>query len=113
MTQTESQIRSAIYKALQMAIRPNKGFIFQIEVGGRGQRTNRNSVGQTGASDLFMIYRGMSVALEVKTPEGKQKKSQKEFEANIDAAGGYYFLVRSIDDALAVLKGMDQLGGTG
>ena len=66
--------------------------------------------GQAGSPDLMMTYRGWSVMLEVKTPEGTQSDNQKDFESDQKAAGGFYFLVESVDDALAVLKGMDQLG---
>ena len=103
---TESQIRAAIYKALQVVIRPVKGFVFQIETGGRDRRNNRISVGQKGSPDIFLIYQGKPIALEVKTPKGKQSEAQIEFEENIDLAGGYYFIVRSVDEALEIL---DQL----
>lgn len=113
MTQTESQIRSAIYEALKIAIRPYKGFIFPIETGGRDRPNRRIQPAQKGSPDLMMTYRSESVMLEVKTSAGTQTEDQAEFEINQKAAGGYYYVVRSMDEALAVLKGLDQLGGTG
>ena len=106
---TESQIRAAIYQALKVAIRPYKGFIWPIETGGRDRRNNRITKGQAGAPDLFMVYRGMPVAIEVKKPKGVQSDVQKEFQANMEAAGGIYKIVRSVDEALEMLKDLEML----
>ena len=40
----------------------------------------------------------VSVWLEVKTRKGKLSANQKAFQESIEAAGGYYYVVRSIDD---------------
>ena len=40
----------------------------------------------------------VSVWLEVKTKKGKLSANQKAFQESIEAAGGYYYVVRSIDD---------------
>ena len=109
MTQSESQIRSQIYEALKIAIRPYKGFIFPIETGGRDRPNRRIQPAQKGSPDLMMTYREWSVMWEVKTPEGTQSDNQKEFEVNQKAAGGFYFIVRSVEDALAVWRELDQL----
>lgn len=108
MNQTETQIRAAIYKTLQVAICPLKGFVFQIETGGRDRPNNRIKEGQKGAPDLFLIYLGKPIALEVKKPKGIQSETQIEFEANIKAAGGYYYLVHSPEEALGILKKIER-----
>jgi hypothetical protein len=49
----------------------------------------------------------VSVWLEVKTKKGKLSANQKAFQESIEAAGGYYHVVRSIEDvefALAVVR---------
>ena len=49
----------------------------------------------------------VSVWLEVKTKKGKLSANQKAFQESIEAAGGFYYVVRSIDDvefALAVVR---------
>lgn len=106
MELTESQIRRQIYEALEAAIRPYKGFIFAIETSGRSGRNNRLMQGynQKGSSDLFMVLNGISVALEVKKPGGVQSEMQMEFEANIEAAGGHYYVVRSVVEALEIFR---------
>ena len=106
---TESQIRAAIFSALEASIRPYKGFIFPIETGGRDRRNNRITKGQAGAPDLFMVYRGMPVAIEVKKPGGKQREAQKEYQANMEAAGGTYKIVHSVEEALEMLKDLSML----
>jgi len=38
------------------------------------------------------------IYLEVKSPTGRQSKDQKLFQSRIEEAGGFYFVVRSIED---------------
>jgi len=106
---TESQIRAAIYQALKVAIRPYKGFIFQIETGGINRHKRRSVVGAADAPDQMMIYRGLPVAIEVKKPKGVQSKGQKRYQAEFEAAGGIYKIVRSVDEALEMLKDLEML----
>ena len=40
----------------------------------------------------------VSVWLEVKTKKGKLSANQKAFQESIESAGGFYYVVRSIDD---------------
>ncbi len=40
----------------------------------------------------------VSVWLEVKTKKGKLSPNQKAFQESIEAAGGFYYVVRSIED---------------
>ena len=40
----------------------------------------------------------VSVWLEVKTKRGKLSPNQKAFQESVESAGGYYYVVRSIDD---------------
>jgi len=55
-----------------------------------------------GMADIHatLIVEGIpvSVWLEVKTKKGKLSANQKAFQKSIEAAGGYYYVVRSIDD---------------
>jgi hypothetical protein len=64
-----------------------------------------------GASDLMMVYGGRFYAIELKTEADPvrgikktyQKPNQKDFEAQIVRAGGYYAVCRSTDDARELL----------
>ena len=49
----------------------------------------------------------VSVWLEVKTKKGRISANQKAFQESVEAAGGFYYVVRSIEDvefALAVVR---------
>lgn len=61
-----------------------------------------------GTADLVGVYRGRAVAIEVKTPKGRQADSQREWEAQWTAAGGVYRVVRSGSEALELLQQIDQ-----
>ncbi len=44
------------------------------------------------------------VSMEVKTFTGRQSDDQKDFERRLIAVGGFYFIVRSIEDAQKCLN---------
>ena len=46
----------------------------------------------------------VSVWFEVKSGKGRQSKNQKAFENRILAFGGWYFIVRSIDDCIKAVE---------
>jgi hypothetical protein len=52
------------------------------------------------------VFHGQAIALECKTERGKQSRQQMRFQVAFEKAGGLYAVVRSADEALAVLKGM-------
>ena len=47
---------------------------------------------------------GLVVAIDVKTEKGNQSADQKKFEKDMWRADGSYFIVRSLDDLIAVLN---------
>ncbi len=57
-----------------------------------------------GCPDLLVcIPGGEFMALEVKAPEGRTTKIQEKVMFDIEHAGGIVDVVRSVDDALALL----------
>ncbi len=61
-------------------------------------------VSTVGCPDLLVCRRdGEFLALEVKTPEGRATKIQLKVLNDIGRAGGHTAIVRSVDDALAML----------
>jgi hypothetical protein len=48
---------------------------------------------------LLVGHIGLAVALEVKTPTGRQSKAQERWEAAWTRRGGFYRVVRSVADA--------------
>ena len=53
---------------------------------------------EKGLPDIIVIYKGIFVGLEVKTKTGRQRPTQKDAQAKIERAKGFYFIVRSIED---------------
>ncbi len=57
-----------------------------------------------GSADLIGCFRGRFVGVELKTPVGRQSPEQKKWQRQVeDRGGGLYFIVRSEDDAHALL----------
>ena len=103
----EREIQHGVLKALgareELRIwRHNVGFA--RDATGRGIR-----FGLPGAADLQGIIRGRDpsrplgrfLAIELKTPTGRQSPEQRAFQRMVEAMGGVYLLCRSVDDAVA------------
>lgn len=61
-------------------------------------------VGTPGGADLIGVWRGRFVAVEIKTPTGRQSTEQKQFQQLVERKGGIYVVLRSVDDARAWLQ---------
>lgn len=58
-----------------------------------------------GTSDLLIIApKGKVIFCETKTATGKQRDSQKQFQATVEKLGHIYILARTVNDVLEVLK---------
>ena len=55
-----------------------------------------------GIPDLIAVKDGRVVFIELKTRKGKQSAHQVKFQADVEAHGGEYRIVRSLDDAMAL-----------
>jgi len=100
--ETEAQIQKAIMQWGQY----KKVLMHRINVIGTplhkdGLTVYRPSTNK-GMADIHatLIVEGIpvSVWLEVKTKKGKLSANQKAFQESIESAGGFYYVVRSIDD---------------
>ena len=56
-----------------------------------------------GSADLIGLFRGRFVAVEVKTPEGRQTQDQRQWQQLVESKQGVYAVVRSEDDARDLL----------
>ncbi len=61
----------------------------------------RFGVGGPGGADLIGLWHGRFVAIEIKTETGRQSPDQKLFQRLIEAKGGEYVILRSVDEARA------------
>ena len=62
-----------------------------------------------GLPDIIVIIKGRFVGLEIKQPKGRQSTEQKTFEQAIKKAGGFYFLIRSLDEAIQAINSIKHL----
>lgn len=68
----------------------------------RGHRV-RYGVGNPGGADLIGLFRGVFVAVEIKTPTGRQSPDQIKWQRLVESKGGLYVIVRSEQDARDLL----------
>jgi hypothetical protein len=68
----------------------------------------RFGVGNPGGADLIGIFRGRFIAVELKTSTGRQSAEQRTFQGCIESKGGLYAIVRSEDDARALLRDLHE-----
>ena len=65
-------------------------------------RTGRHvRFGTPGAPDIRLTVAGLAVAIEVKSPTGRQSDDQRRWQSAHEAAGGVYLLCR---DAVATAR---------
>lgn len=59
-----------------------------------------------GLSDMVAIKDGRVLFIELKRPgKGKQTEKQVKFQADIEAYGGEYYLIKSLEDLIEVIGG--------
>ena len=58
--------------------------------------------GALGSPDIIAVVGGQFIGIEVKAPKGKQSDHQKEFQKNLEAAGGRYILAYSLEDVIPI-----------
>jgi hypothetical protein len=56
-----------------------------------------------GSADLIGLFRGRFIGVEIKTPQGRQSPDQRRWQACVEDHGGVYAIVRSEDEARALL----------
>ena len=79
-----------------------------LEIKGYFCFKNHQSFGSyKGIADLFAIKGNKNLWIEVKTPKGKLSQYQKDFRDDIQKHGGYYFVAKSIDDIIEIVKLID------
>lgn len=67
-------------------------------------RKDTNPWAIPGAPDIECIWRGLFIGLEVKAKGGTQSDEQRAFEQLVKSAGGFYFVVYSIDETEHALR---------
>lgn len=74
----------------------------------RPQAVRRKKMGvRAGVADLLLLLSNKSysyLAMELKTPEGRQSQSQKKWQEVCEKNGGRYAIVRSVDEFIDIIK---------
>ncbi len=77
-----------IYKDMRLFRRDNRPV---VGLDGKLQKRGRSSNGQ---ADIWCIFKGLHIEIEVKTNTAVQSPSQKKFEKAVSDAGGLYLVYR-------------------
>lgn len=105
----ETPIVSSIKKYLEILERQGK-LVYQRNNTGAmpitsGGSTRFISFGKTGSPDFYVFVKhGMVLSIEVKDSKGKQNEGQIEFQKKLEKLDHSYFVVRSLDDIVKILK---------
>jgi len=68
-------------------------------IGGRVVR-----FGGVGSADILCCYRGRFIGVECKAAGGRQSPLQARWQKKLEAAGGLYFLARSVEDVSEAVR---------
>ena len=91
MTTPEGRLKTEIRRYLS-----GIGAFWSNVQGGRGSKP--------GDPDLIVCYKGRYVALEAKSPTGRQSDIQKTRMEEIRDAGGIYEIVRTLKDVKQIME---------
>lgn len=77
---------------------PNEGFDLWEQI-------RKKQIGMMkGVSDTILVFPGRVVFCEFKDEKGPQRESQKEFEQKVAALGFSYWLVRSLEEFMRLVR---------
>ena len=66
-----------------------------------------------GVADFCLVLDGGRAGfLELKAPKGSQRKSQRDFQASVEAAGAWYEIARTSDEVVGILKAWGAVRGS-
>lgn len=80
----------------------SKGFYGSITTKGKYIPTTSTK----GSADISSVIRGRSVKIEIKYGKDVQSDAQKKYQADIEAAGGLYWLVRDFSSFVTMWEGL-------
>ena len=107
MKQSEAQIQKAILdygKLKQIPMRRMNVIGTPYHINGKTYFRKSRNIGMADIHAEFMIGGiPVSVWLEVKTNTGLLSSGQKEFRDGVTSYGGFYFVVRSLDDVMEAI----------
>jgi hypothetical protein len=107
----EDDIQEAFFNTARMIFPKLDKLLFAVPNGGKrdareASRMKRQGV-TPGASDILCLVpngKYSFLCLETKTETGTQSNEQKEFQRQVEAAGGLYLVYRSAASGIELLK---------
>lgn len=101
----ESDIQDQCIKYLELLSKKHSLYYFRSNTGSFNivdkKGNNRYmKTGKKGCPDIILLIEGMYLGIEVKTSIGIQSEAQKQASDEIAKAGGYYLLVRSLQEMI-------------
>lgn len=108
MRDEETQLHIAAVNLMRYCLPPGAVIHHTHNEGKRSKRDAglAKAMGQrAGFADLMILHNSVAYFIEFKSAKGRQSQSQKDFEADVVAAGfPHYFIVRGIDELVGVLR---------
>jgi len=104
-TATEAQIQRGVLDYLELLSRKKPIYYFRSAAG--MVKTDQGRVfktGKPGTPDITVCCGGLFIGLEIKTTTGRQSALQKKAQAEIEAAGGKYYIIRCLEDVWKILS---------
>ena len=99
-----SMSETELVKACLEQLHARKLFAFRMNTGAfKTELGHFVRFGAKGAPDIILVRKGRFIGIECKAKKGKQSPGQKEFQDNLEQAGGLYWLVYSIDELISHL----------
>ena len=96
----ESDIQHAVLQYLSL-----KGiFHYRNSVGAFKTERGFYRFGAVGSGDIIAVIGGIYVAIEIKGTGKSQTPAQETFQANLEHAGGQYWLIHSLDELINKLE---------
>lgn len=62
-----------------------------------------------GTPDIIICYEGYFIAFEIKSKKGTQTLDQKVTEFKIKKTGGFYYIIKNVEDIQNILKALSEV----
>ncbi|MGL5718570.1 MAG: VRR-NUC domain-containing protein [Paraclostridium sp.] len=117
MKLTETEIQSSIIDYLELLEKQGKLWFSRLNNIPPVNKGKDGSISfrklpkgvKKGIPDIMVLMPNRCIALEVKTKIGKQSEGQKEVEKHFIKQGHEYHVVRSLAEAIDILKGIKKV----
>lgn len=100
-SQPELRLQQECYVWWHNTYPEHRGKLWRVENERRRNRYEQMIAKSTGlvagVADLNMLHGGQFYAIELKSPEGRQTVEQRAWQRRIEAEGGVYVIVRSLE----------------